>query len=93
MATHYTSSLASGNLTDVQYYTVGNRRCFQAKYSAPDAATAYVDIGIPTFSYAKMDSADDASTHHSSLGSAGAFLRVYFSGHAAGDTGYIFILS
>ena len=85
MATEYS---ATGNLTDVQYIAIGNKMMFLAKYSAPDASTAYIDPGFQTISFAHMDSCDDSSTHQSSLASGG-FLRVYFSGHAAGDTGYI----
>jgi len=89
MATEYSGG---ANLTDIQYIAVGNKMMFMAKYSAPDNNTAGIEPGFQTISYAHMDSCDDSSTHQSSL-TTGGFIKVYFSGHAAADTGYIRIMN
>lgn len=92
MATlEYTASIASGMMTDVVYSVIGNKRTMIARFSTPSTNSGYIRTGMPVVDLAAVSGTDnDVLTM--AAATAGMGLNVYFSGHAAGYTGTIWII-
>ncbi len=89
MATVYTSSIASGYMTDVLYSDVGPQLFMMAHYVAPDAATAIIETGMFNPVLGTMEH-NDIDTVYFSAGANGTYAFVS-SGHGAGDSGFIMV--
>jgi hypothetical protein len=91
MSYKMTASTASGYMTSPMFdVSLGPFRSFVAHYSAPSAATAYVDPGMGRVVFINVQDADP-TTYQFATNSAGG-QTCYFSGLITGSTGYIFIL-
>lgn len=91
MPTIWTSSAASGYLTDVQWLYFGNKRAMIAHYSAPNAATGVIYAFMPTVSFVHVEDATPTTYKFATDGAGG--VTVEFSGQASGATGRILIIS
>ena len=91
MATKYTASASSGYMTNPMYdVSLGPFRSFVAHYSAPSAATGYVDPGMNSIIFVNVQDADPTAYAYATNSAGGQ--TVYFSGLVTGSTGYIFII-
>lgn len=86
-----TASIASGYMTDVQYTVWGNKLIFLAHYSAPDAASGFIRPGMQVIDLAAIDEADPDAMYFTSTANVMG-VEIHFSGQAAADTGYIYIV-
>lgn len=86
-----TASLLSGYMTDVQYVVWGNKIAFLAHYSSPDAASGFIRPGFNFIDLAAIDETDPDAMYFTSTANVMG-IEIHFSGQAAADTGYIYIL-
>lgn len=87
----FTASIASGYMTDVQFVNWGNKVVFMAHYSAPDATSSFINLGMQVVDMAAIDEADPDAMYFTSTANV-CGIQLCFSGHAAADTGYIYVV-
>ena len=91
MAYQMTDSITSGYMTNTMWdVAIGPFRAFSAHYSAPNATTAYIQVGMRDIRLVDIEDADPTTFRYTADGAGGMYVQ--FSGLVTGSTGYIFIL-
>lgn len=93
----YTASAASGYLTSVQYFNIGNQIAIVGHYSAT-TGSGFIRTGLQIINYANFPDGDESSswTYTATGGGGTAYagfgLNFHFSGQADGATGQFIII-
>jgi hypothetical protein len=86
----FTASIACGYATNVQWHSLGDFRALTGHYSAPSAASHWINTQMPILIWYNVNGADQAVYTETAV--TGGALQLHFSGIANGATGVFLIL-